>query len=402
MVEKDEKLALKYDIILPHLNEKQRRLYLASEAIFFGHGGITKVNLATGMSKITIAKAIKELKNKKELVSSTFFSRKPGGGRKRVEVINPDLWSKLQLLLEPHVRGEPESALLWTSKSTRKLSTELKKEGISVSHRAIGELLKANNFSLQANRKTNEGKTSKDRDEQFSYINKTVREFQKNDQPVISIDAKKKELVGNFKNGGQQWQSKGTPIEVNAYDFPSLGKGKATPYGVYDITNNKGWVNVGISKDTAEFAVQSIRNWWYKMGIYYHPNATELLVTADSGGSNGIRARLWKRELQLLANELNMSITVRHFPPGTSKWNKIEHRLFSYISKNWRGKPLESYEVIVKLIGATTTTKGLKVECELDSANYETGIKISDNELAQLNITRSEFHGEWNYSIHVD
>ena len=301
-----------------------------------------------------------------------------------------------------HVRGEPESALLWTSKSTRKLSTELKQEGISVSHRAIGELLKVNNFSLQANRKTNEGKTSKDRDEQFNYINKTVLEFQKNDQPVISIDAKKKELVGNFKNGGQEWQGKGVPLEVNAYDFPSLAKGKATPYGVYDITNNKGWVNVGISKDTAEFAVQSIRNWWYKMGIYYHPNATELLVTADSGGSNGIRVRLWKRELQLLASELSMSITVCHFPPGTSKWNKIEHRLFSYISKNWRGKPLESYEVIVKLIGATTTTKGLKVECELDSANYNTGIKISDNELAQFNITRSEFHGEWNYSIHAD
>ncbi len=400
MIEKDVKLSQKYKTVLPYLNEKQRRFYLASEAKYFGYGGIKKVSLSSEVSEPTICNAIKELdKEDVSIAPKIMNSRKPGGGRKKVVDKHPKLWDKLSSLLEPHVRGEPESPLLWTSKSTRKLSIELKKSNISISHRAIGEVLKANNFSLQANRKTYEGKSHPDRDKQFDYINKTVKQFQKENQPVISIDAKKKELVGNFKNSGQEWQEKGSPIAVNAYDFPTQAEGKATPYGIYDMTSNKGWVNVGISKDTAEFAVQSIRNWWYKMGIYYHPNASELLITADSGGSNGIHVKLWKRELQRLSDEIGMNITVCHFPPGTSKWNKIEHRLFSYISKNWRGKPLESYEIIVKLIGSTKTAKGLEVECELDRRYYKTGIQVTDKEMKQINILRKAFHGEWNYSI---
>jgi hypothetical protein len=399
-MEKDEILSEKYKLLIPHLSEKQRRLYLASEANSFGYGGIKKVSLASGASMTTISTAIKELNNDdlSENLPIT-RSRKSGGGRKKVTEKIPELWSKLKTYLEPHVRGEPESPLLWTSKSTRKLSDELKKDNILVSHRAVCETLKENNFSLQANRKTFEGKSHKDRDAQFTFINDKVAAFQKAKQPVISIDAKKKELVGNFKNYGQEWCQQGSHIDVNAYDFPSLAEGKATPYGIYDMTLNKGWVNVGINKDTAEFAVQSIRNWWYKMGIYYYPNANELLITADSGGSNGIHVKLWKRELQRLSSEIGMDITVCHFPPGTSKWNKIEHRLFSYISKNWRGKPLESYEIVVKLIGSTKTEKGLEVVCELDGNEYLTGIKVTDKELEEINIIRSEFHGDWNYMI---
>ena len=400
-MEKDEILSQKYNSLIPHLTEKQRRLYLASEANSFGYGGIKKVALASGASVTTIRTALEELKNvniSDQKIDIT-RSRRAGGGRKKVTEKIPELWSKLKSFLEPHVRGEPESSLLWTSKSVRKLSAELQKDNIFVSHRAVAETLKANNFSLQANRKTYEGKTHKDRDAQFSYINNTVKSFQKNEQPVISVDAKKKELIGKFKNNGQEWCEQGSPINVNAYDFLSEAEGRATPYGVYDITNNKGWVNVGIDKDTAEFAVQSIRNWWYNMGIYYYSNATELLITADSGGSNGIHVKLWKRELQRLSTEIGMDITVCHFPPGTSKWNKIEHRLFSYLSKNWRGKPLESFEIIVSLIGATKTNKGLEVDCELDRAKYPTGIVVSDKEMREINIIRKEFHGEWNYTI---
>ena len=400
-MKKDEILSQKYSSLVPHLTEKQRRLYLATEANSYGYGGIKKVALASGASITTIRTAIKELKNENiaEKNNNVTRSRRAGGGRKKVTEQIPELWNKLQSLLEPHVRGEPESSLLWTSKSTRKLSDELKKDNINASHRAVAEILRANNFSLQANRKTYEGKTHKDRDKQFVYINNTVKLFQKNKQPVISVDAKKKELIGNFKNNGQEWSEQGNPINVNAYDFPSEAKGRATPYGVYDITNNKGWVNVGIDKDTAEFAVQSIRNWWYNMGIYYYSNATELLITADSGGSNGIHVKLWKRELQRLSTEIGMDITICHFPPGTSKWNKIEHRLFSYLSKNWRGRPLESFEVIVNLIGATKTSKGLEVDCELDCAKYPTGIVVSDKEVSEININRKDFHGEWNYTI---
>ena len=399
-MEIDQILAHKFEMVLPMLSERQRRLYLASEAMSIGYGGIKKVSLSSGVSITTIRTAIKELKNSKLLTEKGVTkSRKSGGGRKPVTNKFPELWEKIKQLLEPHVRGEPESSLLWTSKSTRKLEAELKKDNIFVSHRAIGELLKANNFSLQANRKTHEGKSHEDRDAQFKYINETVNAFQKDKQPVISVDAKKKELIGNFKNAGQEWQEKGNPIDVNAYDFESIAESKATPYGIYDVTKNKGWVNVGIDKDTAEFAVQSIRNWWYKMGIYYYPHASELLITADGGGSNGSRVKLWKKELQKLSTEIGMDITVCHFPPGTSKWNKIEHRLFSYISKNWRGRPLESLEIVVSLIKATGTEKGLEVDCELDENKYQTGITVTEEEIEAINIIRREFHGEWNYTI---
>ena len=399
-MEIDQILAQKFEMVLPMLSERQRRLYLASEAMSIGYGGIKKVSLSSGASITTIRTAIKELKNSKFLIEKDVTkSRKSGGGRKPVTNKFPELWEKIKQLLEPHVRGEPESSLLWTSKSTRKLEAELKKDNIFVSHRAIGDLLKANNFSLQANRKTHEGKSHKDRDAQFKYINETVKAFQKDKQPVISVDAKKKELIGNFKNAGQEWQEKGNPIDVNAYDFESIAESKATPYGIYDITKNKGWVNVGIDKDTAEFAVQSIRNWWYKMGIYYYPHASELLITADGGGSNGSRVKLWKEELQKLSTEMGMDITVCHFPPGTSKWNKIEHRLFSYISKNWRGRPLESLEIVVSLIKATGTKKGLEVDCELDENKYQTGITVTEEEIKAISIIRREFHGEWNYTI---
>ena len=286
------------------------------------------------------------------------------------------------------------------SKSLRNIQAALKQRGIAVSHRVIGDALKARGFSLQANRKTYEGKSHHDRDAQFEYISGQVSEYLSEGQPVISVDAKKRELVGNFKNDGSQWCAQGTPTPVNAYDFLTDAEGVAIPYGVYDISQNNGWVNVGITKDTAEFAVQSIRNWWYKMGIYYHNQANSLLITADGGGSNSSKGRLWKYELQQLANETGMRIQVAHFPPGTSKWNKIEHRLFSYISKNWRGRPLTSYQVIVKLIGSTKTNSGLEVECEIDKEVYQTGIRISDRKMQKININPSSFHGEWNYTIY--
>jgi hypothetical protein len=397
----DEMLSAKYKSTLPLLSEKQRRLILAADAKYFGRGGTAKVSLASGFSQTTIHTGLKELKDasvnpvKEDLTRS----RRTGGGRKKATQIFPDIWNVIKGYLEPYVRGEPESPLLWTSKSTRNISAALKRDDISVSHTVVSDILRENGFSLQANRKTHEGNSHPDRDDQFQYINKKVKAFQKAGQPVISVDAKKKELIGNFKNSGREWHEGGEPIDVNAYDFPSEAEGKAIPYGVYDVTQNKGWVSVGINKDTAEFAVHAIRNWWFSMGIYYNPDATELMITADSGGSNGIHVKLWKREIQKLANEIGMPITICHFPPGTSKWNKIEHRLFSYISKNWRGKPLESYEIVIKLIGSTRTTKGLMVDCQLDTNNYQTGIIVSDKEMEQINMIRKEFHGEWNYTI---
>ena len=323
--------------------------------------------------------------------------RKEGGGRKKK--ITPGIWQRIEAFIEPHQRGEPESPLQWLSKSLRNIEAALKKEGVSVSHRIIGEQLKEKGFSLQANRKTYEGKGHADRDVQFEFINRKVKTYFAENQPVISVDAKKRELVGNFKNNGADWHPKGTPVDVNAYDFLTDSEGVAIPYGIYDMALNKGWVNVGITKDTAEFAVQSIRNWWYKMGVYHHSNATSLLITADGGGSNSSKGKLWKYELQQFANETGMSIAVTHFPPGTSKWNKIEHRLFSSISKNWRGKPLVSYEVIVQLIKSTKTVKGLEVECEMDKEAYETGINITPEKMEEISIERSSFHGEWNYTI---
>jgi transposase len=390
-------LKSKYESILPLLTEKQRRIYLSIEAEHFGYGGVTKVSKLSGVSRVVITKGKKELKaTKKEPIES---SRKKGGGRKKAVDKHPEIKAELKTIIEPHTRGEPESPLLWTSKSLRKISTELKAKGYSVSYRVVGEILKAEGFSLQANRKTDEGKSHPDRNEQFKYIHQKVSGFQNTGNPVISVDAKKKELIGNFKNNGQEWQKKGNPKKTKVYDFPSDAKGKVTPYGVYDITNNKGWVSVGIDKDTSEFAVQSIRNWWYKMGQFHFEKPTKLLITADGGGSNGSRVRLWKKEIQKFANEINMEISICHFPPGTSKWNKIEHKLFSYISLNWRGKPLTSYEVVVNLIGSTTTVKGLKVKSELDKNTYEKGIKVSDEDFKKINIIKDKFHGEWNYTI---
>lgn len=302
-------------------------------------------------------------------------------------------------LIEPTVRGEPESPLLWTTKSLRKLAEALKSQNYSISHTLVGQILKDNDFSLQANRKTEEGKNQPDRDAQFNNIHQKVLAFQKARNPVISVDAKKKELIGNYKNSGVEWQEKKNPVQVKVYDFLSEAQGKAIPYGVYDIVNNKGWVNVGIDKDTAEFAVQTIRNWWYQMGKELYPEAQELLITADSGGSNGVRVRLWKKELQALANETHLEISVCHFPPGTSKWNKIEHRLFSYLTKNWRARPFISYEVIVNLIAGTHTQNGLEVKCELDRKLYARGRKVTAKELSAINLSREAFRGDWNYSI---
>jgi len=393
----ETELSKKYKSILPFLSEKQRRIYLSIEANYFGYGGVTKVSKLSGVSRVVITKGKKELEENIDVPVEN--SRKKGGGRKKAIDKYPEIKEELKSIIEPHTRGEPESALLWTSKSLRKISLELKAKGYSVSYRVVGEILKSEGFSLQANKKTDEGKGHPDRNKQFQHIHQKVIDFQNEGNPVISVDAKKKELIGNFKNNGREWRPKGKPEETKVYDFPSDAKGKVTPYGVYDIANNKGWVNVGIDKDTSEFAVQSIRNWWHKMGKTYFRSPTKILITADGGGSNGSRVRLWKKELQNLANEINMEISVCHFPPGTSKWNKIEHKLFSYISLNWRGKPLTSYEVVVKLIGSTKTANGLEVVSELDKNTYKKGIKVLDKEFKKINIHKDEFHGEWNYTI---
>ncbi len=393
----DMLLKSKYKSMLPLLSEKQRRIYLSIEAESFGYGGVTKVAKLSGVSRVVITKGKKELHEiKKEPIVN---SRKKGGGRKKNVDKYPEIKTELRNIIEPHTRGEPESPLLWTSKSLRKISVELTNKGYPISHRVVGEILKSEGFSLQANRKTDEGKSHPDRNDQFRHIHQKICDFQNSGNPVISVDAKKKELIGNFKNNGKEWRQKGNPQNTKVYDFPSDAKGKVTPYGVYDITNNKGWVSVGIDKDTSAFAVQSILNWWYKMGQFHFDKPTKLLITADGGGSNGSRVRLWKKEIQTLAKEINMEISICHFPPGTSKWNKIEHKLFSYISLNWRGKPLTSYEVVVNLIGATSTTKGLEVRSELDRDKYEKGIKVSDKDFKKINIIRDIFHGEWNYTI---
>ena len=389
----------RFNLAKNYLNERTKRLWCATEAKILERGGIAKVSKATNVSRNTIVKGIKELENIDSPATGEGKIRKAGGGRKKIVDKYASVEKELLDLLEPSVRGEPQSPLLWTTKSLRNLSDELKKKNISISHGTVGEILKANNFSLQANRKTDEGSTHIDRDAQFNHIHDKVKKFQNSGNPVISIDAKKKELIGNFKNEGREWHLQADSPKVKVYDFPNDAEGKITPYGIYDITHNLGWVNVGVDKDTSEFAVQSIRNWWYKMGSELYGDSKELLICADGGGSNGSRVRLWKQELQKLSSEARLKITVCHFPPGTSKWNKIEHRLFSYISKNWRGRPLVSYEVAVNLIASTTTRQGLKVCCELDTNTYETGKKVSDKEFKELNIVRDVFHGEWNYTI---
>ena len=379
------------------LDERLRRLFAAAEAMAIGYGGLTLVSRETGVSRAAIALGCKELKEQKKPDSHRI--RKKGGGRKRAVDKDPSLKKNLENLLEPVTRGDPESPLLWTCKSVRKLSQELNRMGHKTSHNLVAELLKEMGYSLQANKKTLEGTSHPDRNAQFEHINHKVKEYQASELPVISVDTKKKELVGDFKNSGRELRPRGEPEKVRVHDFMIPELGKASPYGVYDLTHNVGWVNVGIDHDTAAFAVESIRRWWYTMGQERYPEANKLLITADSGGSNGYRIRLWKMELQSLANETGLAISVSHLPPGTSKWNKIEHRLFSFITQNWRGKPLVSHEVIVNLIAATGTKNGLQVRCQIDTNSYPKGIKVSDEMIASLNLQRDVFHGEWNYTI---
>jgi hypothetical protein len=389
----------RFALVAPGLDERRRRLVAAAEAATWGWGGITHVARATGVSPEAIAAGIAELQTPvaERLPSSRI--RRPGGGRKRTEEIDPTLRSDLEQLVDPVTRGDPESPLRWTCKSVRKLAGELQALGHRVSHRLVADLLHDLGYSLQANRKALEGGTHPDRDAQFAHLNAQVQDQLAAGEPAISVDTKKKELVGRFKNGGREWQPQGQPEAVQVYDFVDKELGRASPYGIYDLAQNTGWVNVGIDHDTATFAVESIRRWWYGLGQTVYPHATRLLITADGGGSNGSRVRLWKLELQRLADETGLTIQVCHLPPGTSKWNKIEHRLFAFISQNWRGKPLVSYEVIVSLIAATTTTTGLTVRCDLDAGSYPAGRKVTDEELAAVHLERDAFHGEWNYRI---
>jgi len=383
------------------LNEKLRRLFAANEAKIVGHGGITLAQKATGVARNSIKQGLKELSNKESGINSSTSARirKVGGGRKASVKKDKKLRVALEHLLEPTTMGYPESPLRWTCKSLRQLESELCSQGFTVSHTSVGNLLKEMGYSLQGNQKTLEGSKHPDRNAQFEFINSRTENAMFAGQPVISVDTKKKELVGSYKNGGKELRPKGKPEQVKVYDFVDKELGRANPYGVYDIADNSAWVSVGTDHDTATFAVSTIRRWWFSMGRGLYPDAKELVITADGGGSNGSRVRLWKLELQKLANELNIPIHVSHFPPGTSKWNKIEHRLFSFISMNWRGKPLVSHEAIVNLIAATTTRQGLKVQAELDSSLYPKGVKVTDDELKTVQIKRDEFHGEWNYSI---
>lgn len=391
----------KYRSLFPLMDERMRRQWAASEAKAYGWGGIQAVAQATGLSPGTIRKGQAELADRaaRPEMSVDTRVRRPGAGRKCKEEENPKLVQALDMLVDPVTRGDPESPLRWTCKSTRTLASELTKQGLAVSGNTVRRLLHEAGYSLQSNCKTREGDSHPDRNEQFEYINAMVRAFQKRGQPAISVDAKKKELVGDFKNGGREWQLEGKPEEVRVHDFMDKKLGKAIPYGVFDVTENQGWVSVGIDHDTARFAVEAIRRWWRKMGRPLYRAAQELLITADGGGSNGSRCRLWKVALQDLASDLGIPVRVCHFPPGTSKWNKIEHRMFSHITQNWRGRPLVSHEVIVNLIANTTTQQGLIIQAELDTGTYPTGIKISDKELAVVNLIQDDFHGDWNYTI---
>jgi hypothetical protein len=385
----------RFSAVSPFLDERSRRLVAAAEAASAGYGGIAAVSAATGVAASTIGRGLRELCDRQELGRV----RRAGGGRKPTAVKDLTLLSDLGALVEPNSRGDPQSPLRWTCKSLRRLAQELQVQGHRVSHTLVGELLDDMGFSLQGNRKTREGDGHPDRDAQFQHINAAVSAALAENEPVISVDTKKKELVGAFKNGGREYHPIGKPEEVLVHDFLIKELGRAVPYGVYDLAANAGWVNLGIDHDTAAFAVHSIRRWWQALGRSRYPNATRLLITADGGGSNGSRVRLWKRELQTLANEIGIDIVVHHLPPGTSKWNKIEHRLFSFISQNWRARPLVSYRVIVDLIAATTTKTGLVVHCELDKNLYQKGITVSDDDMAAINISRNDFHGDWNYTI---
>lgn len=383
--------------LAPQLDERARRSFAAAEARSAGYGGIAAVARATGIAPSTIGRGLAELAGGAEVPAGR--NRRAGGGRKALTTTDPALLDDLLALVSPSERGDPMSPLRWTCKGLRRLAAELRAMGHKISHTVVGELLKGQKFSLQANSKTREGASHPDRDAQFAHINRRVSHALAEKQPVISVDTKKKELVGDFKNAGREWRRQGDPEEVRVHDFLIKDLGRAVPYGIYDLAANAGWVSVGIDHDTAEFAVQTIRNWWHSVGSKRYPNARHLTITADGGGSNGSRVRLWKRELQRLADELGIDINVHHLPPGTSKWNKIEHRLFSFISMNWRAKPLVSYRVIVDLISSTKTEAGLTVCCELDTNLYPKGIVVSDEDMAALNILRAEFHGEWNYTI---
>jgi hypothetical protein len=392
-------IQLRYEALDPVLDERSRRRFAAAEARAAGRGGVSAVSRITGLARSTIFRGLAELVGATHGCAAPGRVRRPGGGRKKLTETDPTLLSDLQALVEPTTRGDPQAPLLWTSRSLRNLAEALQAMGHRIGHNVVADLLRQLNYSLQANRKTREGSATPDRDAQFRYINTQVTAALAAGEPAISVDTKKKELVGDFKNGGRELRPKGDPETVRVHDFKIPELGRAVPYGVYDIAGNTGWVSVGVDHDTASFAVNAIRRWWQSMGRARYPDACSLLVTADCGGSNGARVRLWKRELQALADELGITITVCHLPPGTSKWNKIEHRLFSFITQNWRGKPLVSYQTIVQLIAATTTRTGLNVKSEIDTAVYPPGIKVSDSEMAALNITPHEFRGEWNYTI---
>jgi hypothetical protein len=391
----------KYVALSAVFDERTRRLWAAAEARSLPYGGVSVVSSVTGLSRTTILAGINELRNVQpaSVPMRSGRVRRPGGGRKSLVRKDVSLERDLESLVEPLTRGDPESPLRWTCKSTRKLAEELNKQGHRIGDRKVADLLHGLQYSLQANAKTREGSHHPDRNAQFEYINTLVKAFQRRNQPVISVDTKKKELVGDFKNSGRQWRPKSQPEEVRIHDFQDKESGKVIPYGVYDLTKNEGWVTVGTDHDTSDFAIDTIFGWWKAMGRPAYPRARELLILADGGGSNGSRSRLWKRGVQRLANETGLKVTVCHFPPGTSKWNKIEHRLFSFITQNWRGRPLVSHEVIVNLIGSTTTRGGLTVKADLNTKKYDTGIKISDAEFKQIRIKPKPFHGDWNYTI---
>jgi hypothetical protein len=391
----------KFVALSPVMDERMRRQWAACEARALGWGGVTAVAEATGLAWNTIQAGIRELEERAEHPDQPVADRvrRCGGGRKRLTERDPELLEALESLVDPVTRGHPESPLRWTCKSTAQLAEELTRQHHPVTDRTVATLLKQAGYSLQANRKTREGNQHPDRNAQFEHINGQVSRFHRQRQPVISVDTKKKELVGDFRNGGREWQPKGRPEEVRVHDFQDKQLGKAIPYGVYDLASNEGWVSVGITHDTARFATASIRRWWMEMGAVRFPQARKLMITADGGGSNSSRNRLWKVALQELADELPLPLHVCHFPPGTSKWNKIEHRLFCFITNNWRGRPLTSVQTIVQLISNTTTDAGLIVRAALDDNEYETGIKVSDQQLATVSLKRSDFHGEWNYTI---
>lgn len=390
----------KFLALAPVMDERTRRLWGATEAKALGHGGPTLVARATGLARSTLHLGLRELEHGAHRpVDLGPGVRRPGGGRKALTEHEPTLVTALEALVEPTSRGDPQGPLRWTCKSVRQLAAELRQQGYTVGRQTVAHLLAGLGYSLQANRKTKEGTSHPDRNAQFAYLNARVRAFQKRGYPVVSVDTKKKELVGDFKNGGREWHPQGQPELVRVYDFADQDLGKAIPYGVYDQTANMGWVNVGVDHDTAAFAGESLRRWWDHMGADRYGGAPALLITADGGGSNGSRNRLWKVALQQLANDLGMRIMVCHFPPGTSKWNKIEHRMFSHISMNWRGRPLISHEVIVNLIANTTTQQGLTIKAALDTGRYPTGIKVTDHELDQVHLKKAKFHGEWNYTI---